>query len=222
MAAAQDQRQKQRHREAGAEMIPPAQGFAALGELMARGVSQMTVLPVRWSAVLKDGQDVPPLLADMGREAEPPPKKASKPKREMLLRLAEAPEAERGAMVVGHVREEALKVLGLDLQYALSLDQPLSELGLDSLMAVELRNSLEASLGTSLPATLLFDYPSVGALAGLLSQKIPANGAAAGKEETAHQLLAAARTGGVEAAVGDLSVAEMDRLLEEMTRKGPE
>jgi hypothetical protein len=40
--------------------------------------------------------------------------------------------------------------------------------GLDSLMAVELRNVLTRSLGKSLPATLLFDYPSLDALTGFL------------------------------------------------------
>ena len=47
---------------------------------------------------------------------------------------------------------------------------PLKEVGLDSLMAVELRNVLTRSLSTSLPATLLFDYPSLDALASFLTR----------------------------------------------------
>jgi acyl carrier protein len=53
-------------------------------------------------------------------------------------------------------------------------DEPLMAAGRDSLGAVELRNALQEGAGVELPATLMFDYPTVDALAGfIVSQTIP-------------------------------------------------
>jgi hypothetical protein len=47
----------------------------------------------------------------------------------------------------------------------IDVDQPFSELGFDSLTAVELRNLLQARTGAALPASVVFDYPTVARLA---------------------------------------------------------
>jgi acyl carrier protein len=51
-------------------------------------------------------------------------------------------------------------------------DEPLLSAGMDSLAAVELRNSLQAQFGLTLPVTLTFDYPNVDALAGFLCSQL--------------------------------------------------
>ena len=51
-------------------------------------------------------------------------------------------------------------------------DRPMEALGLDSLMALELRNRLEASLGTMLPAALVWAYPTITDLAGALCERL--------------------------------------------------
>ncbi|MFV8316596.1 SDR family NAD(P)-dependent oxidoreductase [Mycobacterium sp. 23] len=51
-------------------------------------------------------------------------------------------------------------------------DRPMESLGLDSLMALELRNRLEASLGTTLPVALVWAYPTITDLAGALCERL--------------------------------------------------
>jgi acyl carrier protein len=84
-----------------------------------------------------------------------------------LEELARLPEARRLAALSEWIREQVRGVLGLDTVGEVPLDQPLQELGLDSLMAVELRNIVRSrlALNASLPSTLVFDYPTVEALA---------------------------------------------------------
>jgi acyl carrier protein len=67
-----------------------------------------------------------------------------------------------------YVREAARKVLGLSAGRPMPGETPLQEMGLDSLMALELRNVLAQALGRPLSATLLFDYPTIRGLAGYL------------------------------------------------------
>jgi acyl transferase domain-containing protein/acyl carrier protein len=86
----------------------------------------------------------------------------------IVQQLALAPEGSRKGLLIGFVRQEARRVLGLGESHPIDERQPLLKLGLDSLMAVELRNRLAAALGRPLPATLLFDYPSPAALTEFL------------------------------------------------------
>lgn len=55
----------------------------------------------------------------------------------------------------------------------IDLEQPLMEAGLDSLGAIELRNSLSSLFGIELPATITLDYPTAAALANYISAQGP-------------------------------------------------
>jgi aryl carrier-like protein len=66
--------------------------------------------------------------------------------------------------------EHVARVLSAPSAQAIDVQQPLNELGLDSLMAVELRNRLSRGLQLerTLPATLVFDHPTLDAIAQFL------------------------------------------------------
>jgi acyl carrier protein len=66
------------------------------------------------------------------------------------------------------VEEQVQTVLGS----AVGGDDPLMAAGLDSLGATELQQSLADTLGMELPATLVFDYPTVNAMAEFLTSKL--------------------------------------------------
>jgi acyl carrier protein len=81
-----------------------------------------------------------------------------------LERLKAAPAGQRRDALAEELAARARHVIGLGDETTIAPSAPLRELGLDSLMAVELRNVLVRLGGQSLPATLLFDYPHLEVL----------------------------------------------------------
>ncbi len=86
-------------------------------------------------------------------------------RRTLAAALSEVDRSRWQAHLRDHIWRHTSQVLGIDSSQAVSPRTPFRELGVDSLMAVELRNRLQADLGRSLPPTLAFDYPHVEALA---------------------------------------------------------
>ncbi|MEV5481563.1 type I polyketide synthase [Streptomyces sioyaensis] len=80
-------------------------------------------------------------------------------------KLAALPAADRGKALSDLVRTEIASAVGHHHMSAVDAERPLGEFGFDSLMSVRLRNRLSAATGVRLPATLVFDHPTAGALA---------------------------------------------------------
>jgi polyketide synthase 12/myxalamid-type polyketide synthase MxaB len=160
---------------AGVGTIQPEEGLRALELLMTGSASQAGVVPIDWTVFARQfSSGVPPFLSEIlqpatGSAAEVPSGAADAG---VLLGIKDAPASEQLTLLADFVRARAIRVLGIDAARYIDPRQPLNELGLDSLMAVELRNALGVAAGRTLPSTLLFDYPTLDALAGYLANHV--------------------------------------------------
>ena len=137
-------------------------------------------MPLDWSVVRKQaaaGRVAPLLRASVARTdtAGGPGRRAvaaAGTDRTLAERLAAVPAPRRTAELVTMVREHVATVLGHDAPAVVDPDRALKEMGFDSLTAVELRNRLNQVTGLRLPASLVFDYATIDAIAGYLSDEI--------------------------------------------------
>ncbi|MFJ4923842.1 SDR family NAD(P)-dependent oxidoreductase [Streptomyces sp. NPDC088725] len=149
---------KARLASGGALPMTDTEGLALLDAALGTGIA--AVVPAKLDTVRLTAP-VPPLLRSLVRTSARRPAVSSAVTGTGLAdRLAALPEADRRAEVLTLVREESARALGLAAPDAVEPDRPLREHGLDSLLAVELRNRISTRVGAKLPATLLFDHPT--------------------------------------------------------------
>jgi acyl transferase domain-containing protein/surfactin synthase thioesterase subunit len=112
----------------------------------------------------------PTALETRPEETEATPAQAELPP--LARRLQQAAPVRRRELLFAHVQEEVRHVLRVESSQPLDPRQGFFELGMDSLMSVELKRRLEASLGRALPQTLAFDHPTVEALTDHLAREL--------------------------------------------------
>jgi NADPH:quinone reductase-like Zn-dependent oxidoreductase/acyl carrier protein len=158
--------------ERGVEAIGGAEAFDQLDRLLRSEVVAAVVAHVDWSRFLSrapGGMDT-----QFFRRVSPKGTKTASEARagSLATELGGLPMSRRRAVLGDHIVGRAKHLLGLGPDANVDAQRPLKDIGLDSLMAVELRNTLARSLGRNLPATLLFDYPTVDALLGHLLEAL--------------------------------------------------
>jgi NAD(P)-dependent dehydrogenase (short-subunit alcohol dehydrogenase family)/acyl carrier protein len=176
LASAESQRS---FREAGLEPMAADDALQALGSLLGGDRAQLMVAHINWNVLkpLHETRRLRPLLARLGNEVSETTLSAgaqtsSETTPALSNRLAAASATLRREILVEFVRNEAAAVLGVEDRESLALDAGLFEMGMDSLMSVELRKRLERGAGRRLPSTLTFNYPNIAALAAFLQREL--------------------------------------------------
>ena len=170
MAASLGDRAQARLAAQGLKSITPEQGLQALQMLGFQG--QVGVLPFEWSVLepnLGMGRPVP-LLAHFVPQAKPQAATQQLQQQERSRILAAEP-SQRYSLVVAYIQEQIAKALGLSTAQ-LDIDQPLNYVGLDSLMAVELRNQLKSELEVEVSVVQFMEGLSTASLASKVVEQL--------------------------------------------------
>jgi len=152
--------------------VSPSQGVALFGAALARPEALLVIVPLDLRVATKAfAGAVPPVWRALVRAS---PVRTSGASASWAHEVAALPADQRSDALRDAVRGEVARVLSLGRASVVPPDKPLRDLGLDSLMAVELRNALARRAGVSLPSTLAFDHPTSAAIARYLLDEVPA------------------------------------------------
>ncbi|WSJ90734.1 SDR family NAD(P)-dependent oxidoreductase [Streptomyces sp. NBC_01304] len=199
-----------RMRRQGIGALTPQQALRLMDTALTRGGAHYVPAKLEIGALqraMDNGEETPALLRGLLRTRMRRVQDATAAPAALRDRLAALPEKEQQRLLLQTVQREASVVLGLSDAEGLGAEQVFKEVGLDSLMAVELRRRLAAESGIALPATLAFDYPTPTAIAGFLLE----------------QLAPAAGTGGSRrAATATLTKTQIDGLVELLRSATPQ
>ena len=133
--------QQQNLTQQGLKAIAPKQGLKVLKQLIQQQTTQTIVFPVDWKTFL-DRQPHNLFFAKLKPQTTAKPASTS-----FLQQLAQTPKSDRYEILQSYIREQIAKVLGFSDPEDIDTQEKFADLGMDSLMAVEFKNSLQASLG---------------------------------------------------------------------------
>lgn len=172
MAAALDIREQRRIADRGLGSIDPASGLHALEALLEQDAPQVAVLPITWPNLLAQfpADNPPPLFGVLAREEQRNDVTTAAQRNRPAFGdafAAAAPE-ERTGLIITELQQLVGDVLGIGQVDLPSPTQSLNDLGIDSLMAVELKNRVEGRLDVKVPVSVFLEGSTIALLAARL------------------------------------------------------
>jgi phthiocerol/phenolphthiocerol synthesis type-I polyketide synthase D len=164
----------QRLASLGIGSISPGQGLQVLEQLLQQDRAQAIVVSVDWERLFRAdaGAGRLGLLAELAVVNPPAGEESRRRPSELVDSLRALPADERRPYILGYLSDMVIAALKLRTDEPLEPRQRLFDVGLDSIMALELKDRLERAVGAKLSATLLFVHPTLDALSSYLLTEI--------------------------------------------------
>ena len=182
LGEAEEQRERiTRQRAAfGGGWFTPQQGLRVLDRLVRQDPATAVVMAMDWPVFAEAVESRPPLLEELLASQADVEADTANEAEDLPTRLRAVPAADREGLLISFLQREVQAVLRLPSPPAPAVG--FFELGMDSLMAVELRNRLNRAFAEAYtaPNTLVFDYPDVATLAQHLAAELGAADATGG------------------------------------------
>jgi len=169
--AAQRENRGKRLAARGLPSMAPRQGLQALGQVLCQDKAQVAVVPFdyqRWCEFYPAARAARVFDRLPGRDAASGP---DRPASALGQVIRSAPPGERHKLIESYLSERGARILGFAAG-SLDAQRSLQRLGLDSLMAVEMRNAIEADLGVAVPVLNLLQGISVAELAQFVADQM--------------------------------------------------
>lgn len=167
MAAAVPESTRRRWAESGIGLLDPTDALDVMAGVVLGADASVQVVAMDRSRVLMHADAA--LRSLLGADAV---QRSDTSKSSLALALRAGSAIERQELLHSHIVAQVSAVLGLGAGAEPDDGQGLSELGMDSLMATELRTRLQQSLGHPLPSTLAFEHPTIGAMTAYLFREL--------------------------------------------------
>ncbi|MEL6938588.1 MAG: SDR family NAD(P)-dependent oxidoreductase [Cyanobacteria bacterium J06598_1] len=169
-SAAAEQVQRQMELQ-GIGAIAPQQGTQALSQILSQPeLTQIGVIPINWARFQQQNIVNDPFFSSLAKTASSlEPQQQAIPPADWIAKLSTLPQRHRATFLSQALQTEVSKVLNLPANKQVEPTANFFDMGMDSLMAVELKNQLDLKLGRPTDSTLIFEHSTIQSLSAHLA-----------------------------------------------------
>ena len=175
-------------KQKGIGSIKPTEGIEILEQLLLDNSVQVGVIPIDWDIWQKKKNNIVTSYYENIVAAQDVSDSLSNTSSDYKQQLFNVIPEQRRSLLIKQISQQVANILGIQDLNEIDFALGFSELGLDSLSSVELRNKLQSSYDLKLPQTVVYDYPNIKKISDYLFETIFSNGVIKGNNHINDEL----------------------------------